>query len=40
MATVAPIIVEERRFTPGSMVAKLLPAMNAQKHALGIEATA
>ena len=33
MATVTPAMVEDMRDTPGIIVEKLLPAMNAQKQA-------
>ena len=40
IATVTPAIIDEIRFTPGIIVEKLLPAINAQKQADGIEAIA
>ena len=40
IATVTANIVEEKRGTAGIIVAKLLPAMKAQKQAEGMEASA
>ena len=40
IANVMPIIIEDTRFTPGIIVAKLLPAMKAQKQADGMDVTA
>ena len=38
--TTAPAMVDATRGTPGIMVEKLLPAMNAQKHVAGMDAMA
>ena len=38
--TAAPAMVEATRGTPGIIVEKLLPAINAQKHVAGMEAMA